>query len=72
MKKFQIKKKRKINKLFKMKEFSQIFLGKRLFVSVKGHFCLTIGHLANIEEQVEIKSLSIATLLFSRRLIKYR
>ena len=55
-----------------MKEFSQIFLGKRLFVSVKGHFCLTIGHLANIEEQVEIKSLSIATLLFSRRLIKYR
>ena len=38
-----------------MKYFSQIVLGKELFASIKGHFCLTKGQLANVEEQVEIK-----------------
>ena len=38
-----------------MKYFSQIVLGKGLFASIKGHFCLTKGQLANVEEQVEIK-----------------
>ena len=46
----------KINKLFKMRQFSQIFLGKGLFVLIKGDFFLTKGHLANLEGQVEIKS----------------
>ena len=32
--------------------------GKGLFVSIKGHFSLTKGHLANAEGQVEIKSTS--------------
>ena len=41
-----------------MKWFSQIALGKGLFVSIKGHYCLTRGHLANLEGQVEIKSTS--------------
>ena len=39
-----------------MKEFTQIVLEKGLFVSIKGHFYLTKGHLANPEEQVEMKS----------------
>ena len=59
MRMFQAKKrKRKIKKLIKMKSFSQIALGKGLFVSIKGHYCLTRGHLANLEGQVEIKSTS--------------
>ena len=54
---FQTKKIEKLrNYLFKMKEFSQIALGKKLFVSIKGKLCLTKGHLANPEGQVEIKS----------------
>ena len=32
-----------------MKEFSQTVLVKGLFVSMKGHYCLTKGHLANPE-----------------------
>ena len=39
-----------------MRQFSQIFLGKGLFVLIKGDFFLTKGHLANLEGQVEIKS----------------
>ena len=35
------KEKRKIKKLFKMKKFTQIVLGKGLFISIKGYFCLT-------------------------------
>ena len=38
-----------------MKEFSQIVLGKGLFISMKGHVCLTKGHLTNPEGQVGIK-----------------
>ena len=38
-----------------MKEFSQIVLGKRLFVSIKGYLCLTKGHLVNPEGRVEIE-----------------
>ena len=45
-----------------MKEFSQIVLGKELFVSIKGHICLTKGHLANTERQVEIKSPSLEVI----------
>ena len=56
-------KKRKIKKLFKMKKISQIVLGKGLFVSIKGHFCLTKGHLANVERQLEIKSTSSEVIL---------
>ena len=56
MKMLHTKKKWKINKLFKMKQFSQIFLGKGLFVSIKGAFFKKKGHLANLEGQVEIKS----------------
>ena len=41
-----------------MKKFSQIVLGKGLFVSIKEHLCLTKEHLANPEEQVEIQSTS--------------
>ena len=41
-----------------MKYFGQIVPGKGLFVSIKGHFCLRKGHLANVEGQVEIKSTS--------------
>ena len=51
-------KKRKIKKLFKMKKIGQIVLGKGLFVSIKGHFCLTKGHLADLEGQAEIKFIS--------------
>ena len=32
-----------------MKEFSQTVLVKGLFVSIKGHYCLTKGHLVNPE-----------------------
>ena len=39
-----------------MRQFSQTFLGKGLFVLIKGDFFLTKGHLANLEGQVEIKS----------------
>ena len=39
-----------------MKKISQIVVGKRPFVSIKSHFHLTKGHLANAEGQVEIKS----------------
>ena len=48
----------KIKKLFEMKKISQIVVGKRPFVSIKSHFHLTKGHLANAEGQVEIKSTS--------------
>ena len=58
MKVFQTKKKKKITTLFKMKQCCQIVFGKGLFVSIKGHFSLTKGHLANAEGQVEIKSTS--------------
>ena len=39
-----------------MKKISQIVVGKGPFVSIKSHFHLTKGHLANAEGQVEIKS----------------
>ena len=52
------KKEWKLKKIFKVKEFSHAVLGKGLFVSIKGHLCLTKGHLANLEGQVEIKSIS--------------
>ena len=56
----QTKKNEKLrNYLFKTKEFSQIVLGKELFVSIKGHLRLTKGHLANPEGQVEIKAPSL-------------
>ena len=41
-----------------MKDFSQTVLQKGLFVSIKGHLCLTKGHLDNPEGQMEIKSTS--------------
>ena len=47
-----------MKKLFKMKEFSQIDLGKGLFISIKEHLCLSEGHLANPGGQVEIQSTS--------------
>ena len=39
----------KIKNLFKLKQFSQTVHGKGIFVSIKGHFCLTKRHLANAE-----------------------
>ena len=41
-----------------MKDFSQTVLRKGLFVSIKGHLCLTKGHLDNPEGQMEIKPTS--------------
>ena len=41
-----------------MKDFSQTALRKGLFISIKGHLCLTKGHLDNPEGQMEIKSSS--------------
>ena len=35
----------------KSKKFNQIVPGKRFFALVKGHFCLTKGHLGNIDRQ---------------------
>ena len=48
--------------LLEMKEFSQTVLGKGLFVSIKGHLCLTKWHLANPEGQLEIKPLSLKVI----------
>ena len=42
-----------MNYLPKMKELDQIALHKWLFVSIKGHLCLTKGQLDNPEGQVE-------------------
>ena len=42
--------------LFKMKEFNHTVLKKGIFVSLKGHLCLTNVPLANPEGQVEMKS----------------
>ena len=50
------------NYLFKIKEFSQTVLGKGLYVSIKGYLCLTRGHLANPEGQVEIKFPSLEVI----------
>ena len=36
-----------------MKELNEIVLQKGLFASIKGHLCLTNGHLDNPEGQVE-------------------
>ena len=52
------KKTKKNQEIFKMKYINQILLGKWLFSSIKGHFCLTKVHLANVEGQLEIKSTS--------------
>ena len=41
-----------------MKDFSQTALRIGLFISIKGHLCLTKGHLDNPEGQMEIKSSS--------------
>ena len=51
------------NYLFKMKKFNQIVLGKGLFVSIKGHLCLTKRHLANPKGQVKIEFLSSEIVL---------
>ena len=45
-----------------MKEFSQVVLGKGLFVSIKWHLCLTRGHLVNPEDEVEIKFPSLEVI----------
>ena len=58
MKIFQTKKNENSRRYFQVKEFSHAVLGKGLFVSIKGHLCLTKGHLAKLEGQVEIKSIS--------------
>ena len=39
-----------------MKYFSQIVLGKGLFVSIKDYLSVTKGHLTNVEGLLEIKS----------------
>ena len=44
------------NRLFKMKGFSEIGLGKGIFISIKGHLRLTKERLGNPEGQREIKS----------------
>ena len=41
--------------LSKMKELHQIVLQEGLFASIKGHLCLTKGHLGNPEAQVEVE-----------------
>ena len=46
-----------------MKDFSQTALRKGLFISIKGHLCLTKGHLDNPEGQMEIKS-SASEIIF--------
>ena len=38
-----------------MKELHQIVLQEGLFASIKGHLCLTKGHLGNPEAQVEVE-----------------
>ena len=38
-----------------MKELDQIVLQKVLFTSIKGHLCLTKGHLDNPERQVVVE-----------------
>ena len=38
-----------MKKLFKMKEFSEIVLGKGFLASIKGELCFTKGHLDNQE-----------------------
>ena len=45
-----------MNYLSKMKELDQIVLQKGLFTSIKGHLCLTKGHLDNPKGQVEVES----------------
>ena len=40
----------------KMKELDQIVLQKGLFASIKGHLCMTKGHLDNPEGQVKVAS----------------
>ena len=37
-------------------------VGKRLFISIKGHLCLTEGHLDKLQEQVETKSPSLEVI----------
>ena len=44
------------NYLFKMKELDQIALQEGLLTSIKGHLCLTKGHLDNPEGQVKVES----------------
>ena len=39
-----------------MKELNQSVPQKGLFASIKGHLCLTKGHLDNPKEQVEVES----------------
>ena len=47
--------------LSKIKKLDQIVLQKGLFASIKGHFCLRRRHLENLEGQVKVKSLLIAS-----------
>ena len=42
-------------KLFKMKELNEIALGKRIFIYIKGQFCLKIGHLGYQKGHMEVK-----------------
>ena len=44
-----------------MKELEDIVLQKGLFASVKGHLCLTKGHLENPEGQVQVESTLIGS-----------
>ena len=47
----------KINTLFisEEKNWNKLFLEKGIFGFVKGHLCLTKGHLDNLEGQVEVE-----------------
>ena len=47
----------KIHYLSKMKELNQITLQEWLFPSIKGHLCLTKGHLNNPEGRWRLNSL---------------
>ena len=44
----------KLSYLPKMKELVQIVLQNMLFASIKGHICLTKGHLDNLERHCRI------------------
>ena len=44
-----------VNYLSKMKELDQIVLQKVLFTSIKGHLCLTKGHLDSTERQLVVE-----------------
>ena len=53
-----------------MKELDQIVLQKGLFASIKGHLCMTKGHLDNPEGQVKVASPNQKLILISFIYIK--